>query len=137
MARYQALGGVELTLGALQHLSVELRTSLRGLVRTATERTRARAAAGAPVARVGGGATRQAISKTYFDDGDTGSVFVAPTRDWRTGRVRAKNLPIWQEYGTRRAAEHPYLTPAGREEGRRMVDASLRLVANAVAKAEV
>jgi len=137
MARYQALGGIDLTLGALRRLPVELRTELRGLVRAATERTRARAAAAAPVARVGGGATRQAISKTYFDEGDTGAVFVAPTRDWRTGRVRAKNLPVWQEYGTRRAAAHPYLAPAGREEGRRMEDASLRLVAQAVARAEV
>lgn len=137
MARYQALGGIDLTLGALRHLPVAIRTELRGLVRAATERTLARAVQAAPVARVGGGATRQAISKTFFDEGDTGAVFVAPTRDWRTGRGRAKNLPLWQEYGTRRASAHPYLIPAGHVEGRRMEDASLSLVSRAVAQAEV
>lgn len=136
MARYQTLTGVEEATRSLASLQGELRDGLRGLVRTATERTRARAAGAAPVARVGGGATRQAISRIYFDDGDTGAAFVAPTRDWRTGRIRAKNLPVWQEYGTRRAAPHPYLAPAGRAEGHQMEAAALRLVTGAVAKAE-
>lgn len=137
MARYQALSGVEATTRALALLRRDCQEGLRGLVRTATERTRSRAAAAAPVARVGGGATRQAISKTFFDEGNTGAAFVAPTRDWRTGRTRAMNLPVWLEYGTRRAAARPFLTPAGEQEGRTLEREALRLVTQAVTKAEV
>ena len=137
MARYQTLTGVEDVTRALGALRGELRDGLRGVVREATTRTRAQAASAAPVARVGGGATRQAVSQVFFDDGDTGAVFVAPTRDWRTGRRRAKNLPVWQEYGTRKADAHPFLAPAGRANGRRMEQDALRLVTQAVGKAEV
>ncbi len=136
MARYQALSGVEDVTRALGALRDDLRTGLRGVVRTATTRTHARAVQAVPVARVAGGTTRQAVRTTYFDDGDTGSVFVAPMVDPRTGRKRARNVPLWQEYGTRRADPHPYLTPAGRAEGRAMEREALRLVTATVAKAE-
>lgn len=137
MARYQALSGVEEVQRALGTLSAELRTGLRGLVRDATQRTQNQARATVPVARVAGGATRQAIGKTSFDDGDTGSVFVAPVRDPLTGRRRPTNVPVWLEYGTRKMTERPFLTPAGHAAGRQMEDAALRLVTQAVKQAEV
>lgn len=137
MARYQALGGVEATTRALALLRADLRTGLRGLVKTATVAAQTRAQGAVPVARVVGGATRQAISKTYFDDGDTGSVFVAPTRDWRTNRRRPTNVPVWLEYGTRKMDGRPFLTPAGRQAGRQMEAEAIRLVTGAVRKAEV
>jgi hypothetical protein len=132
MARYAALQGVDETLHSLSGLSVEIRSGLREVVRKATERT-LRAAISAAPSRTG--ALRDTgLRAKYFDDGDVGSVFVAPTRDARG--TRAKNLPIWLEYGTRRAAERPFLVPAGEASAESFGAESLRVVTSAVREAE-
>jgi hypothetical protein len=135
MARYQTLTGVDAVLQGLGGLRGQLRDGLRGLVRSATTQTEAHARTTAPVGRLRGGTTRAAIRHTYFDDGDTGAVFVAPMKDAR-GRRRAKNLPVWLEYGTRKMDPRPFLVPAGREAGRRMAQDALTLVTQAVKRAE-
>lgn len=64
----------------------------------------------APVGRTG--QLRSAIHITQFRDGNV-SVFVGTTKDPRTGKDRPANLPLWLEYGTRRAGARPFLVPAG------------------------
>lgn len=59
------------------------------------------------------GRYREAIRKKVFDneDGPAGTVFVIPVRD-EDGKRKPKNLPVWLEYGTRRARAFPHLLPA-------------------------
>lgn len=133
--RFGALHGVEETIAKLGAMGDSLRAELRGLVRAATMGAAVRAKSDAPVGRVSGGTTRDAITTRFFDDGETGAVFVGPMRDPITGRKRADNLPLWLEYGTSRAPRRPFLVPAGRAEvaqfERACVDAVTRIVARA------
>jgi hypothetical protein len=136
VARFNAMSGVDDTLRKLTALSVQMRDGLADVVRKATEQTHRAAVAAAPNRS---GAYREAIKTTYFDDGLTGSVFVAPHRDpggrWGAG-MRPKNLPIWLEYGTRRAAERPHLVTSARSAATAFQADTLRVVTNAVKAAE-
>jgi len=134
MARYSALEGVDETVRKLTALRGQMRDDLVAAVESATERTEQRARALAPVGKRNGGQTRDAITTVYFDEGLTGSVFVAPVRDRRG--LRPKNLPVWLEYGTRKMTNHPFLAAAGRESARAFEADSVRVVARAVKAAE-
>ncbi len=63
----------------------------------------------------GSGAYRDAIRWKVFanPDGPVGTVFVIQG-PWagHPGTLWPKNLPLWLEYGTRRAGPHPHLIPA-------------------------
>lgn len=132
MARFSALDGVDETLRKLSTLTVALRDELRGVVRKATERTLSATKSAAPVRT---GAMRDAIKAIYFDGGDTGAVFVGPSNDTR-GRTRAKNLPIWLEYGTRKASDRPFLVPAAKAAAAAMEADALRIVTASTRAAE-
>lgn len=134
--RFNALDGVDEALRKLTVASVQVRDGLREVVRETTERAYHQARASAPVGRRSGGTTRDAVSRTYFDDGATGAVFVAPMRDPVTGARRAANLPIWLEYGTRTTAQRPFLTPAASEAASAFTAATVRVVTNAIKAAE-
>lgn len=131
MARFSAWAGVDETLRQLSTLSTAMRDGLRAVVRDATQRTLSATKAAAPVRS---GAMRDAVAAVFFDDGDTGAVFVGPSRDRRG--VRAKNLPIWLEYGTRNAEPRPFMVPAAKSAASTLEADAVRVVTNAVKAAE-
>ncbi len=131
--RAAALEGLDLSLTQLDDLVEGCGPGIREIIKRETDRMHAEARAAA--ARIG--KTRRysnAIRKIFFDDGMTGRVFVAPIATWGHERLRRgwewlpKNVPIWLEYGTRKAADVPHLLPALERARTRMGAAVLELM---------
>lgn len=137
--RFYVLQGVDDTLGKLAALREALPRALLVLVAEATKLTQQEARA---QVRMRSGTTRDAILTTFFDEGETGAVFVGPMRDpagrfGRSGRaLRPKNLPRWIEFGTRRMTEAPFLLPASDRNYRWLASRAEAMAARLVQQAE-
>ena len=119
--------GSEETVRGLATLRRELHPVMAGVVKECTTLARDAARARAPVRT---GTLVDAIQMTYFDDGHTGVVFVAPRDDpgysggWhkpgKSGfmtagtRRRPAQFPLWIEYGTVKMRSRPFLLPSFR-----------------------
>lgn len=132
--------GVDITVKELEALSAHLREGLREQIRISTVRLRLSAFARAPVKT---GRLALAIKHVYFDDGNVGSVYVAPMAEPRRARYfnlqtkqyigaqRSRKFPLWLEYGTTRTAARPYLIPAFEAEKPRFEAGCRRVLASA------
>ena len=127
-----SLKGVESAIAGLDALRTQMPRALVTLIRSATEEAAVKARHLAP--RQTGG-LRTSISTKYFDDGETGAVFVAPSVDAH-GRKRGKNFPRWVEFGTRRMDARPYLLPASAWSFSRLMTEAPKLVARFVKQSE-
>lgn len=129
----ETMAGLQETLRNLATIRVEIRPSIRGVVRDLTIETQSSARAAAPVRT---GILKDAIQIKFFDDGDTGVVFVAPRDDWRIvkdgylrkGNRRAANFPLWVEYGTAKWRGRPFLMPAFRSRRAAFSERALEVV---------
>lgn len=127
------LQGVGNTIAGLDKLIEQMPRALVSAVRVCTEEAAVRARAAAP-RRTGGLIT--SIGVKYFDDGETGAVFVGPSEDAK-GRKRHRMFPRWIEFGTRKMGDHPFLLPASEASFRRLMRTAEDMVRRFVREAEV
>lgn len=96
----------------LAALGTELRDALRHVVRLTTPEIRRAAEGRAPVKT---GTLKRSINLVFFDDGDVGSVYVRQSYDpaVASGKTyRAREFPLWIEFGTITSSARPFLIPA-------------------------
>jgi hypothetical protein len=127
------LEGLELAVSSLDNLMDAIDgDQMRDLIEYHTDQMLQDARSNA--ARIGSGRYRNAIRKKVFtnDDGYAGTVFALQLPWNRKGKgstLWPKNVPLWLEYGTRKARAFPHLLPAlaaGRERFNRSIERLLQ-----------